>query len=526
MSKASNKIPALMAEAGFMILPLHERKKFLYRFEGKTWDEVVGMGAAGHSMLTAATIADSTATGWAVCLTATDPEKLVVLDVDDYGVSVEDAWARVSADTEMPPYTITASGGFHFWFRAPDDVDLHQLPSTVKLDGVGVDIRASREGATLLVLPGTLANNKLGEVGRYQAVDWPDQFPAGLPVMPHPIFTRIAARVTPATKEKRSTEVFHFLRLLRGLETGSLKRGDYNTTIAQVGQVLGRIQPGHKPDDLLAGEVLEILGGALEKGESFNETEAYQALYSGNKKGRSNAEKYNPATKNPMVTDVLAECSSLGVSDPWVVEVRSSSGKVDHWILGVGGSAKRRDKASRMVRIDKVDDALVSLASLGAIDLDVLSQSPLFVQAGWRRAFQLHLLATRGVDYMGVPPEAQFWEKCIEWAGQAIDEQLFLETWNSRHPGRMAFIAITHQQPPALCIMPDCQMTLKMAVGDSSIVRRIINKRFVVKGFSGLSNGKLWVVPLHVLVEEGADTGITLRVQDAYERFKRGGEAK
>jgi len=517
-----------LAEAGYWVFPLSQYQKAAFPRDtrGKSWGELMRMETEGRLIAATAVATGQDLSGAAVCFQPSDPVPMIVLDVDNYGASADAVWASVGCDGPMPPTVRTASGGCHFWWRVPEGLSAAALPFEFNLGaGAKGEVRGSREARQLLVLPGSRALNKLGKRGTYTALEFPDRL-QDFPEMPVPLWDRLLAGDTrnasqQANASKLPTELVHFLKLLDDRPAGTLKRGAFNTTIAKVGQVAGRISGWDKPGDELSDRLHNLLTGWLDEDETFNDAEFHQALNSGWRRGKKNGDKYQPRDKYPTVTDVLAECRNLFGGDPWLVEMIAQDGKTQDWELGIGGSVKDRDGASRTVLLRSVDDAYVSLCQLGSVDLDVASQSPLHIMPGWRKALDLHLRATRAVDHQGLPPAAKFWGKLAELARDAASERCFLRTRNGTR-GAYANIYVPAAEAPELILMPEAQIGLSMYTRDNRVVNRERRRFASTKRLRSMQAGtEAWIFPLRAVAEESADPDLTTWVLEEYATYRR-----
>lgn len=97
---------------------------------------------------------------------ATGPSKLVVLDVD--GDAGKKWLVTVTGISGLPrTFTVrTRSGGFHFYFRAPDEVEVRNSASRI---APGIDIRAN--GGYVVGPTSWVAADKKGPAGWYKVID-------------------------------------------------------------------------------------------------------------------------------------------------------------------------------------------------------------------------------------------------------------------------------------------------------------------------------------------------------------------
>lgn len=517
-----------LADAGYWVFPLSQYRKatFPQDTRGRSWGRLMDDPTEGRVIAQTSLATGPELTGAVACFQPTDPVPVLVLDCDNYGADVGTVWASVGVDGPPPPTVRTASGGCHFWFRVPEGRSVDELPFEFNLGaGARGEVRGSREARQLLVLPGSVAINKQKARGSYTAIAMPQDM-RELPEVPAQLWDRLKAGNNKAhdTSTKLPTEITHVLGLLGDRPAGSLLRGSYNTTISQVGQVLGRISGWERPSDEMADKAHQVLSGWLEEGESFDPTEFHQALNSGFRRGKKNGDKYQPRDKFPTVTDVLAECRNLFDGEPWLVEMMGPDGKTQDWLLGIGGSAKDRDEATRTVSLKAVEDAFVSLCQMGSVDLDTASQSPLHIMPGWRKALHLHLMATKAVDHQGLPPEVRFWTKLAELARDAARERAFLQTRNGSRSS-YANLYIPAEDAPELVLLPEAQMYLNMYVRDNRVMSRERRRSASTRRLRGQSKGtESWSFPLRSVAEEAGDHDLTEWVLEQYAKYRAGSE--
>lgn len=517
-----------LSSTEYWVFPLIDLKKAPMppALGGRGWGQVMDLGTEGRVIAAAALETCPESTGSVVCLQPTDKYPLAVLDVDNYGADEAAVWASLGCDGAVAPYVRTASGGYHFWFRVPEGQKADDLPSDFDLGaGAKGEIRASRRARQLLVLPGSCALNKFSKKGVYTATGFPQHL-RDIPPMPDTLWVRLKARqqATGPVSVKLPTELIHMLELLKAVRPGALERGNYNNTIAHVGQIAGRITGWDKPSSELAQSVYEVLSGWLVEGESFKDDEFYAALNSGFRKGRKNREDYQPRDKHPTVTDVLTECRNLFGGPPWLVEMVDPTGKTQDWLLGIGGSSKDRDNAHRTVTVTKVDESWVALCQLGSVDLDVASQSPLHIMPGWRKALHLHLMATRAVDHQGLPPEVRFWQKMAELVRDAAKERCFLRNRNASRQGQHQALHIPATGPPEIILFPDAQTTVTMYTRDNRVVNRARRQFCEERKLAGMKRAKAWIFPLRVIAEEADDPDLVEWVVEQYVNYRKQGD--
>jgi len=494
--------PIQLSEEGFFVFPTKEHQKFPTKIGGHPWDYFIQNG--DQTLLHAHLLHAGQRTGAALCPQATDPVPLLILDIDAYGTSLDEVFHQLMpGETPDPAIGVvsTASGGWHIYFALPPDINPDKLPAQADFgQGIAGEIRCSGKARRLLMLPGSAVNNKHGKRGRYEALRPLDL--ASLPEPPASLISRLSARraerpAEPGTAGGVPTEALHFLRALERIP--GVPEGERNNFVAQVGQVLGRLSPSQRPSDTLRSQCWELLAPALGQ---LSQEEFLRALNSGWNTGRKNADEYGAREKHPTVTDVRAECEAVFRDIPWLVEVRDSTGKTKEFLVGFGGSAKRRHEARKVVRVKDLGEVLPTLTTLSNADPDTVVRSPLFIQPGWSRTLDFMLRSEKAVDQLGIPPEERFFETLSEWASIAASDMYFIETMNSKRPGgpSAAVIVWPADSPPALIIPPSLHEPLMLRIGDIAVARKLIKKSLIEKALTGMKGGKrVLICPLDTL---------------------------
>ena len=185
------KIWAELSEKGYWVFPVRNRQKFPTTIGGKKWDEFLEEG--NHELLNAHLLNASDITGAALCPQTKDPVPLLILDLDTYGADFKQIWSALCRD-EPPSGMVkveSASGGYHLWFRLPEDASAEKLPATIDFGGgVKGELRVSSKARRLIMLPKSSVINKHGKVAAYKGAIDVDN----LPVPPPSLMTRIKAR--------------------------------------------------------------------------------------------------------------------------------------------------------------------------------------------------------------------------------------------------------------------------------------------------------------------------------------------
>ena len=507
------KVPPLaetLSAAGFLVLPLRENRKGIY----ESWGAIAKRGpdACRAALLTARGL-----TGAAVTLAPTDPVPIIILDVDDHtGRPAPQVWGALCPSGDPLPESAgvvrSASGGLHFWFRLPDDINAKHLPAHGVDFGNGLrgDLFHSRGPRSLLVLPGSQALTKKGKLGRYieeQAI-----VPDDLPYPPDAILKRILARRSaPPARKKDSlpSEVLHFLRLLADGKP-QFKEGNLNNVCAQVGEICGRIAPQPVPTTPIEQQVFDALAPCLQSppfdpADPKKVLEVRQAISRGWKTGQANKKKHDLRDANPTVTDVLAECDAIFGGHPWLQELRRSDGKVAETVLGVGGTAKSPHNAFATGQISAIGDALPALAAISGADPDSVVTSPFQIQPSWRKALEFHLLSSKAVIYLGSPPEDRLLDQ-LRGIAEAVARKAGFQVrlGDRRKDAGAAFIFWpAGEDDKAALIIPDHaeHEYLLSASGDITRAKAFVAQKVTVKRISS-RNKPVWSVPLRLLGPE------------------------
>jgi hypothetical protein len=494
-----------LSEMGYWVFPTRNRQKYPTTLNNKKWDAFI---EDNDQELLHAHLLHETGTGAALCPQPADKVGLLILDLDTYGMAFDDLWPHVCPG-EKPEKSLlvigSPSGGYHLWFKLPEGVNADRLPATFDFgEGVTGEVRASSKARRLIMLPGSLVVNKNGKPAKYRILQG-ELDPATLSLPPTSLMTRLIARKDQgkASEGNQPTEVLHFIEMLEHLE--GVKPGDRNNFIARVGQIMGRLHPGKSLVPELVNAVWKQLHPKL--GPDFEEKEFRIAVNSGWSTGSKNAEKYQAKEKHPSVSDVRAECEGIFSGVPWLVEVRDSTGKTKEWMVGFGGSAKRRHEARRVTHLGNLNDILPTLTRLSSASLDTVARSPLFIQPGWAKVLEYMLSTEKAVDQLGIPPEERFWELLEEWSRISAGDLLFIEAWTERRPlgASTAFVVwpLTEEQPPSLVIPPLLQETMLTQLGDIPKAKRLVSKHLLQKTLVGMRSGqKVWVCPLSQLQPE------------------------
>lgn len=508
-----------LSEEGYWVFPTRNRQKYPTTFSQKKWDTFI---EENERELLHAHLLHEKGTGAALCPQPTDKVPLLILDLDTYGMEFDDLWLHICPGEKVDPEMLVVgspSGGFHVWFRLPDTINAEKLPATFDFgEGVTGEVRASSKARRLIMLPSSLVINKNGKPAKYKIIQGKLK-PSTLTHPPSSLMARLVARKDQgkADEGNQPTEVMHLIGMLEQVQ--DITEGDRNNFIARMGQVMGRLHPSKKLDPELINKIWEGLSPKL--GPNFDEKEFRIAINSGWSTGSKNAEKYQAREKHPSVSDIRAECEGIFNGLPWLVEIRDSTGKTKEWMVGFGGSAKRRHEANRVTHLRDLRDILPTLTRLSNASLDTVARSPLFIQPGWSKVLEYMLSTEKAVDQLGIPPEERFWELLEEWSRISAGDMLFMEAWTEKRPlgTSTAFIVwpMAEEQPPALVIPPLLQETMLTQMGDIPKAKRLVNKHLLQKTLVGMRSGqKVWVCPLAQLQPETREY-----IGAQYEQFVR-----
>lgn len=516
-----HKLVEELSAKGYYVFPTMNRQKFPTRIGRYTWDWF--LQNEEQELLVAQLLSAGNATGAALCPAPSDPIRLLILDMDTYGIGFEELWHNISPGEDLPKGTgvvKSASGGWHIWFLLPEETHAEGLPAEVDLgNGMRGEIRVSGKSKRLIMLPGSRVTNKHGKPGLYK--EMADIKLEELPEPPSSFLSRICARRTKNPRDRDNetrlpTEVMHLLSLLQNMD--SVEHGLMNTTVSRVGQILGRMGIPGKPTDALMSRLWEALSPKLDS--EFDQVSFQRAINSGWKTGKKNSETFSPREKHPTVTDIREEAEAIFSAVPWLCEVRDSSGKTKEWQIGFGGSAKRRDEARHITKVKDLNEVLPTLTRISNADPDTVVRSPLFIQPGWSKTFEFMLRSERGVDQLGVPPEEKFWALLDDWARIASADNFFIETWSSKRPSSnsQAFIVWPVDELPSLVLPPGLQEVLLTQVGDIPKGKALARKFLLNKTLRGMRSGqKAWVCPLSALEQLTQDI-----IGAAYENWVSG----
>jgi hypothetical protein len=506
-----------LADQGYWVFPTVKRQKGCRTVLNRPWGWYYDNQE--HNLLSSQLSANSV-TGAAISLSPSDPVPLLILDYDlDHPAPWEQVWEESTGGLPVPQnlaITQSTSGGYHFWFQLPDAKT--KLPDKFRFtENLQGEIRASSRPKTMLMLPGSVAINKAGNPGSYAVVHGSLEDLAQLPVPPTPLTARLMARPTSERTQMAEeedgipTEVAHLLEVLTALP--AYQKGEMNTRIAQVGQMIGRMYPRENLPEHLLAKLWDILKEKLDR--DFDQKSFRKAVNSGWKTGRANAGKYQAREKHPTVSDVDLECRALFGGELWMKRMIDSTGKEVGIIIGVGASAKRPEEADVTVSLNGLDEVLPSLARVCKSDPDIVVRNPLFIQPGWRNVLEFALKQRSSIEPLGLPPEDIFFERVNDWARRAAADQFIVQGWSeSRDWDKSSpFLVCPRGTNDAVLTIPEqAHERLLRSIGDIALAKRLANKFLLKKNLTGRAKG--WTIDVNQL-----DKGTLRVVQEGHSRL-------
>ena len=503
--KADPTTGTLLSAKGFRVHPLTQYKKS---------PSYNGWASAGERAVRNKMTTETGVTGWAIQPTPNDPTQIIILDIDNYGVTLDGvADMLFPMDRALPANTgvvHTPSGGFHLYFKYPHSCLGRELPTKFDIGGIRGEIRCSARGHALIVLPGSVVPSKeTQELNTYTAATTIN--PPALCEMPLDLWNRLCAAVNPRkgpdaeTVGQEPTEIMHIKNWLRKIEPNSQGQGDWCDWAQELGKVYGRIWQRDAPDENSIMVLWDIVEPTYKKdGKGTPDFALFRKNFnSGWTVGRSNADKYKASQAVPTESAVLAEFEAVFGDIGWLQENVDLHGKRSCYVLGLGGSPDAPHLAARS-KIQALGDPTEVLGVFARLsvscDADILARSPLFVQAGWFKVLRLALQRELKQNCISAAPDLELAEKLIAQARDAAEsgrigrglrsaepEHADAEFWLQRiSMGKYTLIG----KPPAVKYMlallpPECQSYLK----DISTVKRD-------------SGGTLWRVPVDQLEDE------------------------
>lgn len=518
-----------LSAAGYWVVPLSGHRKHPPKFGDRTHGDLVRDG--DRSFMAALVLAQQhTATGWALIPQPGDPVPLVVVDLDAYGLPLDQGWAMFAGPSEPLPdragVVRSATGGWHFWFQLPDALAAKKIGSTWDFgNGRKGEIRASRDALQLIVLPGSVVLNKRGDRGLYESVGASLADPAALPLIPGSLLSRLQAHGQASgeqpDRESLPTEAQHFLGLLRFIS--EIPPGEQNARIAHVGQVLGRIGPGDRPGPDLISLAWDHLRDRLPTADAAHPwtfASFERAIQSGYRTGARSRNKHVKGTANPSLTDVRAECEALFGGVPWLVEIENGKGEFQQYILGLGGAKDKRDQATATCSIKdrRLLHILAEISRIApSVDQDALVRSPLFVIPGWSKVLTHHLFEDRAVERLGTDPESRFWEVLNGWARTAAEDGHFLSTISGawRALGVKQWLVCPAQDEWLLSLHQEAVERLYLTIGDMPAVKRLLAQHLRARPLAGARGTKQYTMSVQHLQPE-----IRSHIRVGYERWK------
>ena len=467
-------------------------------------------------------------TGWGIQPRKDDPERLVILDVDDYTKTLDEILAGLFImDNGTPPENMgivrSCSGGWHFYFRHPAEFATEEPPVKFSLAGIHGDIRSSIRGNALLVLPGSIAPDKnTKELSKYEALSGPLDDPYQLVEMPSDLWLRIRGATKTMASENPNlhspTEIKKLREILMdNIPDDSVVRGVWSNMAHSIGEIWGRIWAN--ADSCSDDEQDAVFNMLSRKCKGDKEGGMERSIFDRNfrkgwTKGRANAKKYGTENKFPGETEILSECKALFGKIPWLQENKDLSGKRDCYILGMG------DQRRKMVSIENRQEVLGMIAKMvPETNMDEMTRSPLFLHSGWFNVLKVYLHTKSEENNISAAPELELRDKLKTAARDAADSAFFGDTLRGGQPllehapdpyspwlfishGKFTLIAAPQAIKQLLMgLPPECQSYLK----DFGERKRD-------------SHGHTWRIPLEAL--ECSDTVAVLeaRYQDHLEK--------
>lgn len=332
----------------------------------------------------------SGATGWAIHFNPDDTPRVIVLDVDTRGLSLEEVTKDVDPTGKCKdiPTVRTPSGGWHLYFAPPEGKQAVKMPTTFTLgDKIKGDVRSSVTGSALILLPGSLAVNKEGDIASYDLVR--GSFDV-LPELPKGVFSRLKAADNPAAQRKSNdfpTEVYKLRELLNHIPPKSVVDGTWGNDAYSVGIICGRICGYDKPPSDWVDSMYRLMETKLD-GEPDKNSWVTQ-FGSGWSKGRDRGEEVAPVPTKPSETEVITEFGALFGTHPELEELLDTTGKRQSYVLILGN---QRRKMQNLGDMTEVVGAFGSMCP--SLDPDMVSRSPLCTNPGWYRVLKLYLQRT------------------------------------------------------------------------------------------------------------------------------------
>ena len=425
---------AQFAAKGYCVFPLTNHNK---KPNPKGWT-TMPLEAVGEVFRTT-----TNPTGWGIQPRKDDPERLVILDVDDYTKTLDDILGMLFIMTNGEPpegmgIVRSCSGGWHLYFRHPAEFATEEPPVKFSVAGIHGDIRSSIRGNALLVLPGSIAPSKqTKELEQYTALSGPLDDPYQLAEMPTDLWLRIRGATKTMASENPNLHSPTEIRKLReilmdNIPDDSIERGCWSNLAHSIGEIWGRIWANadscsnDEQDSvfhMMSRKCKDDREGGMER------TVFDQHFKKGWAKGRANAKKYGTENKFPGETEILAECKAIFGRVPWLQENKDLSGKRDCYILGIG------DQRKKMASIENRQEVLGMIAKMvPETDMDEMTRSPLFLNSNWFNVLKVYLHTKSEENSISAAPEVELREKLLTAARDAADAAYFGETLRGGQP--------------------------------------------------------------------------------------------
>jgi hypothetical protein len=320
----------------------------------------------------------------------TDPQALVIVDVDVPGVDLTAFWRKASPVDALPDGVAvarTVSGGLHIYFRAPSGHELRRPAQTFNF-GEGSyhgDLFASAVGNRGLMLPGSVADGKSGR-GAYQWETAPLNIDT-LPEMPLTAYQRLCKPPSQNNAPSMPSEIHRlFDTLLVHMPDDCIPEGTFSNFGFYTGAIMARIWGREKPTEGFKAKALDfarrVCPAAVGKSE-FDEGAFLTHFTNGWASGYSNVKD----KKIVLPSEAAAEAEGL-FSAPVTMQTNTERGKTKGYVLTVG------NRSEEVASLANREEVLGLLSQMGNCPEDTLGQSPLALEMLWWKAFQRHLHAT------------------------------------------------------------------------------------------------------------------------------------
>ena len=396
-----------------MVIPLLEFTKY----PRSNWAEMTS--AEAEELMNERT----DATGWVLHPRALDPEPLLILDIDSYGVKPEEAYQALYG-VEIPPkgtgVVKSCSGGLHIYHRLPADAPTGKLNASFDLgSGIKGEIRASGANHNaLIVLPGSVAQNKqVGARGKYEVIDFPTEVEE-LAVVPNATLKLFLDRPTSAGAESEEKEAplpgpWHktIKNIEKTIADGGVPNGFRGMYTYNLGELLGAACLRDMPTTPQLLKLWEAVESKFDGDFEYRDFESH--FQNGYSKGHKTLDqKLKPVDKRkPLFSETLQEATNLFGHEPWLVIFEDEKGKPTEYQLGFGkGMQKTPEKAERRIRLHSLSnwhDVFAAMVRASGTELDSASMSQLSTFSPWGSTLLSGLKAKAHYDRGGAALEDQ-----------------------------------------------------------------------------------------------------------------------